>query len=345
MGQGQAPLDPDQFLVLKHQAEGLLALDALSPSGALDLGRRRREALSVMDMLATNGMVQESCELGLHLELALEQLGEPPDPQPEGSPPGRHAVIEHLLGIARAGDHSFYEGEALLRKAELCREQGEPEQAAGLYAEVQELAQAEQLGVLEVAALAGQAQLALGENNLFKAHLLYGKQLAVATAMEEDPLRSQALSNLAATALGMGDHRRAARYARENLELCERMEDPEGAAESLCSLAMAQRHLGESAESRKCYREALRRARALGNEKLEAAVCYNFGCLLKETEPALSAGLLHHAHDLAGRCGARNVQSASRSAQEELSARLPAAELARARREAQQHIRKLLGDP
>ncbi|MDW8283841.1 MAG: hypothetical protein RMK29_19240 [Myxococcales bacterium] len=326
-----------------EQTRALLALDPRSPATARRLGRRRGEILLLVDLLAAQEHVEEACELGLLLEQALEQLGEPVGaPTPTAAPGGRFRITEHLLGIARAAGHLFYEGEVLLRQAELWAEQGDREQAASLYAQVQALAQSGDLGLLNLAALAGLAGLAQDEGNVFKAHLLYTKQREQAAALGEPFLEAQALGNLSATALAMGDFRRGARYARERLQLCAKLRDEHGQAEALCSLGLAQRNLGDLAGSRHSYREALRLALRLGSPTLEATVCYNFGCLLVEAEPEQAAALLEHATRLAQQGGAALLVESSVRVTAQLAERLPPEVLGAARRQAARRVRALL---
>ena len=263
---------------------------------------------------------------------------------PDRGGPGasRYRLIEHLLGIARAAGHPFYEGEMLLREAELWAEHDHHERAQGLYAQVQALAQGADLGLLEVAALAGQAGLAQKEGNLFKAHGLYAKQRAQAAALGEVIFESQALANLAATALAMGDFRRGARYARERAELCEELADERGRAEALGSLGLAQRNLGDVTGGRRSYLEALRISRRLGSDALEAAVCYNFGCLLADGEAELAAALLEHAAKLARRAGAAPLVESCARAAADLDGKVPQDTPSAARRQAAHRVKGLL---
>jgi tetratricopeptide (TPR) repeat protein len=334
------PDDDDRLGELLDKAHALLSLDPLDPTGGRELFHKRAEVIALIDLLAADEMAEEACELGLLLEQAMDHLGEPPGPAHS-----RFELVEHLLSIARLFGHAYYEGELLLRRAELFLASGDREQAESGYAAAQGLAQREGIGVIEVAALSGLAEVAYQEGNLFKAHSLYSRQQDLAERLGEQLLQSQALANLSATALAMGDFHRAARYARENLSLCRQMDDDQGAAESLSSLGMAQRHLGDKAESRKSYREALLLSRRNGNQQLEAAVCYNLGCLLADSEPALSASLLQHAQQVAARLGVKELIQSSARAATEIEQHLPKADLLAARRDAQKAIESLLTRP
>lgn len=348
-----------------RQAQALLTIDPQTADGARRLGKKRGEVLALLDLLAAQDHVEEACELGLLLEQAMERLGEPTGlpaapPAQDGSlrdaapaardgvadRPGaggsRYQLIEHLLGIARAAAHPFYEGEMLLREAELWADRDAHEHAQSIYAQVQALAQGADLGLLEVAALAGLAGLAQKEGNLFKAHGLYAKQRAQAQALGEVIFESQALANLAATALAMGDFRRGARYARERIQLSEELGDERGRAEALGSLGLALRNLGDLEGGRRAYLEALRLCRRLGIDALEAAVCYNLGCLLGEGEPEAAAALLEHAGKLAKRAGARPLADSCAQAATTLAGKAPDDALAAARRQAAQRVKSLV---
>jgi hypothetical protein len=103
---------------VKAEAEelirSLLALDLDVPEQARELVQRRGEVRLLIDLLALEGRVPEACELGLALEEALEQAGEPAEAGGR-----RAALLEGLLAIARAGGHTYYIEEVLTRQAEI----------------------------------------------------------------------------------------------------------------------------------------------------------------------------------------------------------------------------------